>query len=364
MTRPFYLIGHNTNSIAEIREGLAGGLNAFEIDVNRDFDNELYVAHDFVDEPPPRAAHVKPPTLDTFLKALRALAVSPAGAGIALVIIDSKVRSAALGAEIVRSVRAHLTDNAALLPVIYSVAKLTDAETFFQHIHAALPSKEGLMIDEEPNPASVSHFFEGRAVRRACYGNGATTIAGIGLPTPNLVAQMDTAVAIRAVSRLRFVYPWVLREPTTMAEFIRIGVNGLMVDTPRAGELARVLRGPEFAGHVRAATRADDPFADDHSPLLQILTADVAHAGTDARITFTLDLAGNRNVRKTVDGAFNARFERGSLNFVLLPGEEFDLTDVSAITVSHDGGRNAPDWELTSITLRKRGQPDRIATFR
>jgi len=363
MARPFYLVGHNTNSIDEIRAGLAAGLNAFEIDVNRDAHDELYVAHDFVADPAPRAPSVRPPKLAAFLSALRQLALSPAGTGIALVIIDSKVRSAALGAEIARSVRANLSDNAALLPVIYSVAKVTEAETFFEQIHPGLLSKEGLMIDEESDPARVSHFFQGLGIRRGCYGNGATTIAGIGLPTPNLAVQMDAGVGIRSVGNLRFVYPWVLREQDTIAEFIRIGVNGVMVDTGRAGALLEVLRRPEFAAHVRVAARADDPFAADHSPMLQIRTADVAHAGTDAHITFTLELASGRTIRKTVDSVFNGRFERASLNFVLLPDESFALSDVRAIAVSHDGGRNAPDWQLATITLRRRGEQDRIATF-
>ena len=260
MARPFYLIGHNTNSIDEIREGLAAGLNAFEIDVNRDADDQLYVAHDFVAAPLLEVLGAMPPKLDVFLSELRQLAVSPEGAGIALVIIDSKITSAALGAEIARSVRAHLTDNAQLLPVIYSVPKVGDAETFFQQIHASLMSKEGLMIDEEDDAALVSKVFHALGVRHACYANGITTIAGIGLPSPNLAAEMEAAVALRAAGELRFTYPWVLTRPDTMAEFMRLGVSGVMVDTPRATELANVMRSPELAEQVRVATRADDPF--------------------------------------------------------------------------------------------------------
>ncbi|HET7544613.1 MAG TPA: PLAT/LH2 domain-containing protein [Polyangiaceae bacterium] len=363
MARPFYLVGHNTNSIQEIRDGLASGLNAFEIDVNRDANDQLFVAHDFVEQPSIRAPNIRPPQLDVFLSELRQLALSREGAGMALLIIDSKVRAPALGAKIARSVRANLTDNSRLLPVIYSVAKVADAQTFFGPIHDTLASNEGLMIDEEPDPAQASHFFQGLGVRRGCWGNGVTTIAGIGLPTPNLPVQMDAGVAIRAVGNLRFVYPWVLREPSTIAEFVRIGVNGVMVDTGQAAGLVGVLRRPEFAAHVRSATRADDPFADDRSPLLQIQTADVAHAGTDARITFTLELDGGRTIKKSVDAAFNGRFERGSLNFVLLQNDAFSIAEVRAVTVVHDGSGNAPDWELATITLRRRGEQDRIAAF-
>jgi hypothetical protein len=363
MVRPFYLIGHNTNSIEEIREGLALGLNAFEIDVNRDSEDQLYVAHDFVDEPWLSAPSQSPPRLEVFLQELRNLAVSAEGAPIALVILDSKVQSAALGAEIVRSVRANLTDGASLLPVIYSVPKLADAQTFFQDVHAGLQVKEGLMVDEESEAAHVSDFFQSLGVGRGCYGNGVTTIAGIGLPTPNLATQMDAGVAIRALGNLKFVYPWVLRETSTIAEFVRIGVSGVLVDTDRADELLAVLQSPELAKHARVATRADDPFAEDRSPLLKVRTADVGYAGTDARITFTLDLAGGQAVEKTVDGAFTGRFERGSVNFVPLQNEAFTLSEVRAVAVSHDGGGIAPHWELATITLRKRGEQDRVATF-
>jgi hypothetical protein len=200
-------------------------------------------------------------------------------------------------------------------------------------------------------------------VRRGCYANGATTIAGVGLPTPAQAAQMDAGVATRAVGNLRFVYPWVIRVRSTMREFVRIGCDGVMVDTSEGDDLAAVLREPEFLGQVHAATRADDPFAEDYTPLLQVRTADVAHAGTDARISFVLELASGRKIVKSVDAALVGRFERGSLNFVLLPGESFALTEARTITVSHDGGGNAPDWELASITLRKRGDLDRTVTF-
>jgi hypothetical protein len=363
MSRPFYLLGHNTNSLGEIREGLRSGLNAFEIDVHRDAAARLYVSHDFVEEPPPRAPNVKPPKLVPFLRELRALAVSPEGAGIALVVIDSKVTSAAHAVEIAGAVREHLSDDGALLPVIYSVPSCEIAKTYFSQIHASLRATEALMIDEEASAADVSRFFGRLGVRRGCYGNGITTLAGVGLPSPKLVAQLDSAVAFRAVGNLRFLYPWVLVEPATMREFLRIGVSGVMVDTPNAGRLVEVLAGREFRERYRAATREDDPFALDHSPLLQVLTQDVTHAGTDAKISFVLELAGGRQVQKTVDAAPHGRFERGARDFVLFPGETFSIAEVVAVTVSHDGSGNAPGWALETLTLRRRGETDRTLSF-
>jgi hypothetical protein len=361
MARPFFLIGHNTNSIEEIREGLRTGLNAFEIDVNCDAEGALYVSHDFVLSPPSRP-DANPPELVAFLRELHALALSPAGAGIALIVLDSKVTSAAHGLEVAHAVRTVLCRDGVRLPVIYSVPTCEIGSTYFSEFKASLRDDEALMIDEEANAADASRFFERIGVRHGCYGNGITTLAGIGLPSPRLAAQMDSAVAFRALGNLRLVYPWVLVEPATMREFLRIGVSGVMVDTPNAGRLVEVLAEPEFEPLYRKATRADDPFAPDTSPLLEVVTRDALFAGTDATIRFVLELTDGRRVSRSVDAAAYGRFERGARDFVLFT-EAFRLAEVKAIEVSHDGAGNAPDWGLEAITLRRRGEAARDLRF-
>ena len=89
-TRPFYLIGHNTNSMEMIRHGLRNGLNAFELDIHKDQKDELYVAHDPVNTAQSGRRYEPPPQLVLFFTELRALLDSPEGKSIALLIFDIK----------------------------------------------------------------------------------------------------------------------------------------------------------------------------------------------------------------------------------------------------------------------------------
>jgi hypothetical protein len=209
----------------------------------------------------------------------------------------------------------------------------------------------------------VAEFFERHHVARAGYGDGLTTVAGLGLPTPALISEMDAAVALRAMGQLHFVYPWVLVDGDTIREFLRLGVSGIMVDTQRAGTLASVVAEPELATGLHPARRDDDPFALDHALLLEVRTADANFAGTDARITFTLTPKQGPEVVRKVDARSNGRFERGSLTFVTCAGVELAPDDIRAISVAHDGAGPAPDWRLQSITLRRRGFADKLVVF-
>jgi PLAT/LH2 domain len=363
MARPFYLIGHNTNSIEEITEGLDKGLNAFEIDVNKDENNQLFVHHDPVMSQLLTSQGIPlPPRLVPFLQQLRQVA-DTAGPRMALVIFDCKIDNPGLAVELMNAVRTHLTNQGTQLWVIYSVPFIDHARTFFPLIQGKLTDHEGLMIDEEDNPAAVARFFLDTNVSRGCYGDGITTLAGIGLPSPNLVTHMDVAVAFSALANLKFVYPWVLVTAAKMAECIRIGSNGAMVDTGNTATLLAVLASAEFAETVRRATADDNPFAPQTSLLLQVTTSDVSHAGTDANVTFTLEDTDGQVFRRSVDASYNGRFEQGTTTCVTFPGLALTPQRVKSVTVEHDDSGNAPDWRLSSMTLRLRGAPDRVIDF-
>jgi hypothetical protein len=358
MTRAVYLIGHNTNTIEEIERGLASGLNAFEIDLNIDPDREIFVSHDPVG--PTKLGFEPPPRLIPFLQRLREIA--DRDERVSLVIFDFKFSAPDLGECVLRATREHLTAGNGL-HVIYSIAKIESARTLFEPFIAALAPSEGLMIDEEADPGQVTQFFQSRNVERACYGDGVTTLAGLGLPTPALIAEMDVAVALRTMGHLRFVYPWVLVTADTIREFFRTGVSGTMVDIDAAATLASVVAEPEFADRLHSARRSDDPFAPDHSLLLQVRTADVSFAGTNARVTFTVIPKQGPKIVRSVDAQLNYRFERGSVTFVSCLGVGLAPDDISAITVTHDGAGIAPAWRLDSITFSRRGLEDKKVVF-
>src|SRR5260221_6735555 len=183
MARPFYLVGHNTNSIDQIRDGLTKGLNAFEIDIQKDDNNQLYVNHDPVaPEFLIQRGVPVPPQVVPFLVELKQL-FDTKGNAPALVIFDCKIDNPELASTLLDNVRTHLTDNGTTLPVIFSVPFVEAAQKFFVPIRGELTRREGLMVDQVNDPDKVANYFlDQPSVPNACYGDGITTLGGIGIP--------------------------------------------------------------------------------------------------------------------------------------------------------------------------------------
>lgn len=356
MPRPFYVIGHNTNSMEEIRGGLASGLNAFEVDIQDDDDGNLFINHEPV-RPTPRGFRV-PPRLPEFFGELAALVGSSPGADISLLILDCKVSSGNQARRLLDEVHEHFPASLNL-PIIYSVPKVAAARTFFPPISGLLHPRELLMVDEETSVKRTAKFFsDSLDEQRSGYGNGSAVFA-----TPDLPSQMDAAVAFRAIENVRFVYAWVVNRESDVREFARIGVDGVLVDGFSARTLVQTIESG-LNGSVRMAKRSDDAFAPDSSLVLQILTRDASNAGTDAVVTFTLQPTnGEPAISRRVNGFPNQRFERNTLSFVTFVGVELPPERIQSITVSHDGAGNAPDWSLGSVRLRRRGANDRLVVF-
>jgi PLAT/LH2 domain-containing protein len=357
MTRPFYLVGHNTNSLAAVRLGLRSGLNAFEIDVNKDARGRLFVSHGAV---PPTVALFGPPVpLTDFLDEFAALAPR-----IALLIWDCKIEDPALAVRLRDETRKRFSDGGDGTAVVYSVPYVDRARQFFRDIRTGLTAREGLMVDQEKDATRVARCFREMGVVNACYGNGVTTIpgVGVGLPSPSLPSEFDTAVAVEALDGLAFTYPWVIAQAETMREFVGIGVDGMIVDVADAGTLVDVVA--RSGGAVRPAVPGDGPFAVGGSPLvLEVVTGDVPNAGTDATVTFTVERSAREPVTKVFDGARVGRLERGTSTWVTLRDADVASADVVAIKVRHDGGHLSSEWFLDSIAVHQRGAAKRTCTF-
>jgi hypothetical protein len=361
MPKPFYLIGHNTNSLNDVKRGLEAGLNAFEIDINRDENNLLYVSHELVNTNPLTMAHNPQPLaprVSQFLTGLKSLADAADGR-LALLILDCKIDDPALALALLGDVRNHFSEQGTTQRVIFSVPNVDHAKQLFVGLHARLTEREGLMIDQEADVTVVEQYFRENKTARAGYGNGITTVLGVGLPSPQLVSQMDAAVALSALGSPTFVYPWVLARQTTMHQHLSIGVSGAMVDVEQSSDLVQVVRQAD----VPTARVADDPFLPITAIVLKVLTADVSHAGTDAMLSFTLSASSGATYTRKVDGSYAGRFERGQATWITLWDCPFTLSQLSTIVVSHDGSGNAPDWALESITLTMRDGTSKTVVF-
>jgi hypothetical protein len=361
--RPFYVVGHNTNSIADVRAALASGANAIEVDVNvYEDEQDLLCISEAGGVDSDEGGDASAPSLERFLNELHPIAIENPES-FALVIFDCKPKLATArhGGTLLGIVRNLLTfDND--LNVIISVASLSEG-TIFDEIRTILDRREGLMIDEENDPEAVSAFFSG--VDHQCYGNGIANIFQAPTPSPHLRPSIEKACVQRAGGgNIKFVYTWTVGDPDIMREDIRIGVNGIIpgkspsaFDPVSVANLRAVIQEPEFQSKVRLAGRSDNPFTrPDTAYALQVHTGDEQNAGTDAHVTFTLTgTLGSSS--KTVDtsligsisGKTPGRMERNAWDFVTV--QSLNLGSLQSITVQRDDQGDAPDWFLDRILI-------------
>jgi hypothetical protein len=164
--KPFYVIGHNTNSTAEINASLDSGANAVEIDITAYAYNlnKLCIDHAGLTGDDP--GRDKAPNLTGFLRKLRKIA--DARKQLALVIFDCKPPAATPehGITIISEIRRILTIGTDL-NIIISVGDVTSSNRYrlngtsvFDKTSSSLGAREGFMIDADDNPGGVANFFK------------------------------------------------------------------------------------------------------------------------------------------------------------------------------------------------------------
>ena len=285
--RPFYVVAHNPNTISDVQAALDAGANAIEPDVNvyEDREDQLCISHGEGD--------IDAPSLTKFLADLHDVAVKRSE--LCLVVFDCKpkVATAQHGATLLHAIRSLLTFDT-YLNVVISVAELSEGD-IFEGIKSVLEAREGLMIDEENDPAGVSAFFSD--IDHQCYGNGIANVFQGATLSPNIRPSIEKACALRAGSgKIKFVYTWTVGDADRMREDIRIGVNGIIAgnhpstfDSDSVAKLRAIIDEPEFQSMVRLAGHKENPFErSDTAYALQVHTGDEQDAGTDASVTFTL----------------------------------------------------------------------------
>ncbi len=353
---PVYVIGHNTNTIGEVIDALNSGANAMEIDVTAYESNlnQLCIDHAGITGDSPGGDGA--PRFEDFLHALRAV-VDEEAQRLALVIFDCKPPASTPehGRTMIDAIRTILTAGTNL-NVIISVADVTSSNPFrldgtsvFDRIAANMRPREAFMIDAVDDPDGVEAFFAGLGVARSCYGNGTS------FPLSDEGAMVYRTPIERACwmrvagGRPRFIYAWTVNDSDDQRLYLHVGVNGIISDPRGIRRLVDVLADPAVGARCRLARRSDNPFLPANASYgLTVRTSDIAMAGTDARVTFTV-AGAHGSSSTTVDTNFNRRMEKGLTNFVTLPSP--DLGELHSVTVMRDNSGNAPDWHLTSITV-------------
>jgi hypothetical protein len=301
VARPFWIIGHNTNTLELVRKAVDEGANALEIDVHDTADGRWVVSHD--------APSSDAPELGEFLRPVSSMSQHSA---VCLVTLDCKTYNPALTTRLFSLARDHWAERAgaSARPYIVSVPH-QDNLPFFEPVFGELRELEGLMIDEDDDPEAVAKALA--RARNPCFGDGITTF----LPGPDVRPAMEHAAAIQARDgSIKFTYSWTFTQVTSLAEQLDLGVDGIITDNVPG--LATLVR--ERPTTVRLATAADNPFANDlPGYALAVRTSADASSGGSLELT----LHGDRgSAAKLVSASPSGRFEAGRTTFVTLRGED------------------------------------------
>jgi len=269
--RPFYIIGHGSNSIPLAREYLASGANALEADVNvyRSRPNQLCVDHGPMLTGGRGSDNA--PSLVEYLTELHSLANE--NPDFALVYFDCKPPAATAehGAALIETIRTNLIGEGRhriKLDVIISVASFREA-TIFSRIVTNLRSGEAVMIDQEDDPSKVSQFFTSIGARNQCYCNG-ISVAKAWLFAPHVRSSIEEACLLRTRDqKIKFVGVWTVNDPDLMREYITMGVDGVITDIAppvyNSGQgltaLTALVNSEGSRLGIRKASRTDQPFS-------------------------------------------------------------------------------------------------------
>jgi hypothetical protein len=357
--KPFWIYGHNPNTQVEAKAALDAGANALEPDImylqnalsgTQILPDGLYVYHDSTLTPTRL-----PQTLEDYLDGIHDLAIShPA---LSLVVLDIKPQAAAASGsaqKIYDAVHQHLlrdgqTDSISL-NVIYSVAaRYPDGGNIFPDLAPLIATgvREGLQVDGEDDPAQVQRFFQARSVTLFGFGDGTAgaNLVGIG---PNTLSAIENYTWLRADSGSpQTAYAFSIQDQETLKEYITTGVDAIITDT--VDDLATIVKGRT---DVRLATRDDNPFAPlNEANALKIHTGDVADAGTDANVTFTLTGCLGQ-ATATIDTSRIGRMERNATNYWAIPSKHLGL--LTSLEVSRDDQGLATGWWLDTVDISSR----------
>lgn len=348
---PFYLIGHNPNTFEEAEAFLAAGANALEPDVQRDpFTNQLIIAHG-------RRLADTDPIVGTPLNAYLAGLLDLAGKypSFALVIFDSKLDDGPSGEELRDAV--HKTLGGAGLTIIYSVASIAMRSFLDPIIVGSSDPREAVMVDEEANCDLVVDSLESLGATRIAYGDGII----VALGAPRVHNEIRNALARRLMKgRPQFVDTWVLADEGAIIDYISMGIDGIIVNIDTVGAVIAYMKRPEIARQRTLASRSHNPFAQTHNGwTLNVHTLDRGHAGTDAKISFSLRGSGPDEVSPPypIDGSIAGYFESGAITKVPMYAPCAKLGDPTSVVIRHGGTGNAPAWIPDRIELESQGQP-------
>jgi hypothetical protein len=274
--RPFYVIGHGANTLPQAADYLSAGANALEVDVNvrAGPSDALCIGHG-PDVGIGAASKTHSIPIADYLVGLHQLARTNS---LALVYFDCKTLAATPehGAALLQDIRKYLAGPEAdhvEVTVLISVGKLKE-KAIFADITRGLGSREGLMVDGFSDPAAVTGYFTGEQVTNQAFCDGIVPMNPV-LSQFLIFHSVHKACALRnREHHIRFVGTWSVNNPWCMRQYIKMGVDGIVVDRGPVWynfclanwghglrSLTKIVRTRGARLGIRLATPADNPFA-------------------------------------------------------------------------------------------------------
>jgi glycerophosphoryl diester phosphodiesterase len=245
--KPFLLVGHRCITPDSARNAIQAGANCVEFDI-RHYNGAFMVSHDH------RLWSPSTPLAD-YLANLKALSNEFEHFSALVVDIKREGMNKARMSEVLNFIHTSVTDETGLI-IIISIGEYERREEF-STIVGSLRSNECISIDSDDDPAKVAGYFISLRAQNWAYANG---IASPFRSHKDIKVNVDQAARMKKNGGIfKFVYAWAPQKKATMRSYLRIGVDGLLVDN--VGHLASVLAEPEFAAEYVLATRNDDLFA-------------------------------------------------------------------------------------------------------
>ena len=393
--RPFYVIGHNPNTLEELKGDLDAGANGLEPDMMKFSDKAhspggtsinsskgtsgLFVYHDDV-----LVTTRAPLTVEKYYYEVAQHILN--GRNIALLTIDVKSSVYGSGPALVNAVHgSFLRVPPAQRPwVIYNTGDNNSAaQKFFKDIAPLLNAREGMMIDGTSDPETVYTTLQGiSASGNIGYGTGGQGITSGSFPKAGL--SVDHATWFRTSKGYKASVPYVFPIPDSSAtggidwwgSFMDAGVDGLIpnldinptMPSSTQAQIKKLKAKVVASSNYYLGTVADNPFVQGREGYaLRVDTGSngTGSAGTDGNVTFTL-----RGTKGSASAAFNGRtrvgsntrFHNGGRDFLVIPSK--DLGVLRSLTM-YTSGAMLHSWTVKQIQITSFqygipfvGQPD------
>jgi hypothetical protein len=248
--RPFFVIGHNPNTLNEAVQCLRDGANGLEPDVCYDADSNAFFVHEQLPLLPKfisKWIYGGVPLVD-YLAGLKEHLTNTPGANLALIALDLKqpyIYDINLLLGIVK------TQFSADLPNVSILTTVSTPEgmKFLANTTSQRP-KDLVGVDEYLGPDEVAGFFKTTGLRYS-YANGTSAPLISTTIYAKDIAQAITLRNAAAGTGPKLVYAWTVNSANSMRTYLDMDVDGLITDDISA--LVNLLK-TDYGGRYVLAT--------------------------------------------------------------------------------------------------------------